>query len=412
MKILSTLFLIKMKKNLFTLLSVVTIIIAGCTDSGGEKIDSENWVSSDGLSIEQAFDKQLDDTQYIKDLEDYISYNIALNTNGTPYKSEMSLEADFDGNSSIQGWFEFSKENVFKSNDFESIDMVFELNAKEKDSEAAPVYSSWDVTLLYQDGEMYANVHNFGVDAGEWDMTAKMYTLLVDMVKDKWVDMELDEWVIISVDKDGDEKLSYLIWTLKNVLSTQDIESSPNFLNSLAEMIEIINSKIDLWISSNELTLVSHEIEYSQLSDGSIQKEFKWMFKWKESAFDLSFTVSKKWLDVHIYNIMQNGEYNQNDNNLEWMFTLRENKKSEYSVSFQSVKNQQQTADVEWKIEYDDGIEFSAKFNIVPSQIMAWKEISWKIEWEMKKEKIGGNVEMPELSWEIVSINEILSSLY
>jgi hypothetical protein len=40
-------FLIKMKKNLLALLSIATIIIAGCIDTEVIKINPENWISDE-----------------------------------------------------------------------------------------------------------------------------------------------------------------------------------------------------------------------------------------------------------------------------------------------------------------------------------------------------------------------------
>ena len=402
-----------MKKNLFALLSLATIIVAGCTDAEPIKIDAENRVSEEGSPVEQAFNKQIDETQYIKDLEDFISYDIALNTQSTPYISNISFDADFDKDSSVQWWLEFSWKNILKSKDLESIDIAFDLEARQTPTDSEPIYSSWDLTLLYQDNEMYANVHNFGLFMWEWNMTAKMYTLLVDMTKDNWINLEVNNWWIISVDKSGDEKIPHMMWTIKNILETKNIESSPDFISSLAEMIDTINSKIDLWISTNELVLLSHGIEYSELSDGSIQKNFTGSFQWKDSAFDLFFTSSKKWLDVQIYNIKEYDEDIQSyrDTESEFFFSIEENKKSDYSVIFQSIKHLQKVVDLKWNIKYSDAADFSADFVLEPLEIMAWQKISWTIEWSMKKEKLSGKEEFPTLSWEAVSINEILSSL-
>ena len=401
-----------MKKNLFALFLIPTIIIAGCTDSG-VKINSEDRTSKEWLSVEQAFNKQLDETQYIKDLEDFFSYNILLNTDGTPYVSTFSFDVDFDEKSSVQWWLEFSQKSAIKSKDLEKIDMQFNLEARQNPSDSEPVYSSWDITLLYQDGEMFANVHDFVVSMGEGNMTAKMYTLLLDMIKDKWVDLEVNNWWIISIDKDEDVKIPYIIWTLKNVLGIEDVQSNPNFLNSVAEIIDIINSHIDLWISTNELSLISYEIQNSELSDKTIQKTFTWSFQWKDSAFNLSFTVSKKWLDVYFYNISEYDTDIQNYRNTDSgiLFSIQEKGKSKYSVVFQSIKSKQKVVDLQWKIEYWDETEFSANFILEPIELMAWQKISWKIKGSITKTPRESKIEIPEITWDILSLSELLSSL-
>ena len=101
-KILSTQFLIKMKKNLFALLSIATILLAGCTDTQEVKIDVENIAPEELSEIEQTFNAQINEAQYIKDLEDFISYNISLDTEEKPFVSNILFDANFDENSSVQ----------------------------------------------------------------------------------------------------------------------------------------------------------------------------------------------------------------------------------------------------------------------------------------------------------------------
>jgi len=403
-----------MKKNLFALLSIATIIIAWCTDSDAVKIDAENRASDEWSSVEQVFKKQIDETQYIKDLEDFLSYDVFLSTENIPFVSKFSFEADFDGKSTVQWWFGFSQKKILKSEDLESMDIEFNLEATEDQNNAEPIYSSWDVTLLYQNDKMYANVHDFWLFMWEWNMTAKMYELLWGMVKDKWVDLEVNEnWWIISVNNDDSKKIPYVMWTLKNILTTDDVQSSPNFLNSIAEMIDTINSYADLWISTNELKLLTQKIEYSQLADESIQKEFIGSFQWSQSAFDLSFITSKKWLEVHVYNIKDYDEDLQNykDTESEIFLSLQENKKSNYSVVLQSTKYHQKVIDIDWKIKYSKTAEFSADFVLEPTEMAAWQKFSWKLKWNIEKNNLGYDEEFPELTWQIMSFNEILSSL-
>ena len=402
-----------MKKNLLALLSIATIIIAGCTDTEVIKINSENWISDEWLSAEKLFDKQIEQSQYIKDLENFLSYDILLNTEQKPFTSSLYFDADFDENSSVQWWLEFSQKKVLKSNSLESIDIEYDLDARKNWKDLEPIYSSWNVTLLYQNNQMYAYLHNFWIFMWEWNMPAKMYTLLWDMIKDRWVDLEVDNWWLVSVSTEEDKKLPYIIWTLKNILETKDIQSSPNFLNSVAEMIDVINLHINLWISTNELSIIDYEIAYSELWHETIQKEFTGSFQWKDSAFDLSFIVSQKWVEIHLYNIREYDDdiEDYKDMDSEFLFSLQENKKSEYSVEFQSIKYRQKVIDLQWKIKYSDDVKFSADFVLEPIELISWQKISWEIKWNIQKENLNGTEKFPELSWEIMSINEILSAL-
>lgn len=402
-----------MKKNLLALLSIATIIIAGCTDTEVIKINSENWISNEWLSAEKLFDKQIEQSQYIKDLENFLSYDILLNTEQKPFTSSLYFDADFDENSSVQWWLEFSQKKVLKSNSLESIDIEYDLDARKNWKDLEPIYSSWNVTLLYQNDQMYAYLHNFWIFMWEWNMPAKMYTLLWDMIKDRWVDLEVDNWWLVSVSTEEDKKLPYIIWTLKNILETKDIQSSPNFLNSVDEMIDVINLHINLWISTNELIIIDYEIAYSELWHETIQKEFTGSFQWKDSAFDLSFIVSQKWVEIHLYNIREYDDdiEDYKDMDSEFLFSLQENKKSEYSVEFQSIKYRQKVIDLQWKIKYSDDVKFSADFVLEPIELISWQKISWEIKWNIQKENLNGTENFPELSWEIMSINEILSAL-
>lgn len=402
-----------MKKNLLALLSIATIIIAGCTDTEVIKINSENWISDEWLSAEKLFDKQIEQSQYIKDLENFLSYDILLNTEQKPFTSSLYFDADFDENSSVQWWLEFSQKKILKSNSLESIDIEYDLDARKNWKDLEPIYSSWNVTLLYQNDQMYAYLHNFWIFMWEWNMPAKMYTLLWDMIKDRWVDLEVDNWWLVSVSTEEDKKLPYIIWTLKNILETKDIQSSPNFLNSVAEMIDVINLHINLWISTNELSIIDYEIAYSELWHETIQKEFTGSFQWKDSAFDLSFIVSQKWVDIHLYNIREYDDdiEDYKDMDSEFLFSLQENKKSDYSVEFQSTKYRQKVIDLQWKIKYSDDVKFSADFVLEPIELISWQKISWEIKWNIQKENLNGTEFFPELSWEIMSINEILSAL-
>ena len=247
-------------------------------------------------------------------------------------------------------------------------------------------------------------------------MTAKMYTLLWDMIIDKWVDLEIHSGWVIEVDESDNKRLPYIVWTLKNVLKSERInEDSPNFLNGVAELIDTVNSRVDLWISTNELKMINHEISYSKLWDKSIQKEFTWSFQWKQSAFDLSFIASQEWIQIHVYNIKIK-EYDADisdysDTDTEFMFSLKEDKKSEYSVNFESSKLQQKVIDLKWKIKYADKLDFSADFILEPLEIEAWEKFSWKLDGYIIKKSWEFNEQIPEISGNVLLWSDLLSSL-
>jgi hypothetical protein len=93
------------------------------------------------------------------------------------------------------------------------------------------------------------------------------------------------------------------------------------------------------------------------------------------------------------------------------MFSIKEKGKSEYSVSFQSIKAQQKVADLHWKIEYKDNMKFSIDFVLEPLEIISWQKISWKMKWGITKKSWEWINEIPELSGEILSLSDLLSSL-
>lgn len=399
-----------MKKNTLILICFVTILLGWCFNSNSniENINPENEKSA-----EESFNTQIDQAQYLIDLENFISYDVLSITDNKPYTSELSISADFDENSSVQWGFDFSQKKVSKAYDNESSDIEFNIIADWTDKSLEPFEASWSILLLYQNKEMYANLHNLGVFMWEWNMTAKMYTLLWNSLVDKWVNLEINSWWIVSVDKEKDSRIVHILWTIKNVLKTEDIQDSPNFLWSIIELLDTMNSYIDLWVSTNELRLIKWDISYSKLSNDIIQKTFVWEFQWKDSAFDFSFSASKKWLEMHLYNIK---EYDEDvsdyiDIDSEFSLSIQEDGRSEYSVDFKSIKYEQTVADLHWKLDYDDIVKFSADFVLEPLEIVAWQKIEWELKWNINKKSWVDNQQFPELSWEIVSISEILSSL-
>jgi hypothetical protein len=266
---------------------------------------------------------------------------------------------------------------------------------------------------LYKDNEMYAKLHDLNIFMWEWNMVAKMYTLLWDMLVDNWVDLEVHSWWIIVINDKENVRLPYIVSTFKNVLKTENIGDSSDFLWSVVELIDIISSYINLWVSTNELKLLDYDISYSMVSDSFIQKEFTWVFQWKDSAFDLSFITSKEWLDIRLYNVKEYDEDIQDyrDVDVEFVFSLKEKWKSVYSIIFQSLKDKQKVVDLQWELKSEDIVDFSADFVLEPLEIISWQKISWKLGWSITKNLWESDREFPEFTWKVFSLSELLSSL-
>ena len=61
-----------MKKNLFVVLFFVAAFLAWCSNNNVTKIDPEEWLLKNWVSVEQSFDNQVEEFQYVKDFEKYI----------------------------------------------------------------------------------------------------------------------------------------------------------------------------------------------------------------------------------------------------------------------------------------------------------------------------------------------------
>ena len=405
-----------MKKKLLVIISFAVVLLAGCDSSTTvTEIDTENWTSDEWLSVEKTFDQQVEEFQYIKDLEDFLSYKVTSITENKPYTSETSIDVDFDKSSSLHWWLEFSQKKYSKTNDFETSNIEFNLETNELEESSDPFETSWEISLLYQDNWMYLKVHDFDLFMWEENTNAKMLNLMWDLLKDKWVDLEINDWWFISLDTESDEKLPYIIWTLKNVLKSEWInEDSPNFLNGVANLIDVINSHIDLWISTNELKLLTQEDKYFQLSDWFIQRMFTWTFQWKESEFSLSFTASKDWLKVSLYDIKEfdAGLWYYTPTDSEFMLSIKENKKSEYDVEIELLKSDIKIAEIRWELKYLDWVNLWLNFVMEPLQLIAWQKISWKLEWSIVQNYWVDDSKFPTITEETLLISEILSSIW
>ena len=198
-----------------------------------------------------------------------------------------------------------------------------------------------------------------------------------------------------------------------NVLKTDQLYDSPNFLNSVAELIDTLNSHVDLWISTNWLSLKTvWEIKYSE-ANWIIQKEFKASFEWYQSAFDLSFIASQNWLEIYLYNIKEFDSDLQKfvDLDSEFFCSLKEIKKSEYEVAFWSTKSQQKIVDIQWNIDFNDTIKFGSNFILEPLELVSGQKISWRLDGYLIKQSAKWDEVLPELSWDIVLFSDLLSSL-
>lgn len=399
-----------MKKNLIILLSFTTILLTGCFNSNNQTTKIE-W--EDITLAEQTFNNQVEESPYITDFENFLSYNILSITEDKPFTSDFNLNVKFDEKSSVQWWIEYSQKKISKAHNLENYDMDFNIKAEQIENDSEPFDLSWSVSLLYKDDEMYANLHNLNVFMWEGNMVAKMYTLLWDLLIDNRVNLEIHSWWLISIDEKENAKLPHIIQTLKNVLKTENIESNPNFLSNMAEILDTINSYIDLWISTNELKITNHEISYYNLWNNTIQKEFTWLFQWKDNTFDLSFTASNKWLEFHLYNIKEYDEdiSDYKDIDLEYLFSIQEKNNSEYSILFQASKAHQKVANLEWTIKYADTIKFYGDINFEPLELIDWQKISWTLDWSITKKSCEPDIEIPELTGDILSLSELMSSL-
>ena len=401
-----------MKKTRLALIPFATLLLAWCFNWNSVKeIDAENWVSNKWLTAEEVFNNQIEQTQYIIDLDEFLSYEILSEVEDKPYTAEYLVSAKLDQDSAIQWGLEISQNKVVKAHNLKNSEISFDVEASVESWELDPFALSWNISLLYQDEKTYANLHNFWLYMWEDNMTAKMYSLLLDMIKEKWIDLEMEEWAISSV-MDG-FKLSYLVWSIENMLKEWDVKSD-TFTTRMSEFVDAINSYVDLWIYVDGLTLKSSDnFSYSELSDWSIQKSFTWSFEWTYSSFDMSFVASKKWMDVYFYNIKRIDANTQtfNDLNIENFFSIQEEKKSEYKLNFWSVNWNEKVANIEWTLKYSTPVKLSAIFELIPENILTWQKISWNIDWKFTKKASNWNETVPELTWTILLLSELLSSL-
>lgn len=403
-----------MKKKLLLLLCFVVVLLAWCNNSKTIEINPNTWTSKEGLSVKDLYNQQIEETQYIKDLESFLSYNILSLTEDKPFVSDMLLEANFSDKSSVQWWMLFSQKKYSKAHDLENMEISFDVKTEQSQDNLEPFYASWSLSLVYQNDDLYANIHNFWVYMWEEDMLAKMYTLLWESLINQWVDLEAHSGWIVTLNEKEDIKLQYIVWTLKNVLKSEWInEDSPNFLNGIAELVDTVNSRIDLWISTNALTLLKKEIKYYQLSNWLIRREFTWTFQWEKSEFSLVLSSDKNWLKVQLYDIKEFSEDAQSyvPTDLELVLSIKENQRSEYWVEFELLKNKKSTVDIDWTLKYNNQLNFNGMFKLNWWELIQWQGIMWSIEWKIVKTSPNGDEVFPEVSENKILLSNIMASL-
>jgi hypothetical protein len=168
----------------------------------------------------------------------------------------------------------------------------------------------------------------------EENINAKMYTLLLDLVRDKRVNLQVhSNWIVQIDEKSNLWKLSE---NLKSILTTSNEKWNSELLSNLAEFIETTNGYINLWISTEELSIDSpQEISYFELDNWTIQKGFTWHFKSKESIFDFTFLASDKIIKFNIFNIKTKDDENLEDLDSEFYLFIEETNKWEYKIDLE-----------------------------------------------------------------------------
>jgi hypothetical protein len=243
----------------------------------------------------------------------------------------------------------------------------------------------------------------------EENINAKMYTLLLDLVRDKRVNLQVHSNWIVQIDEKSD--LWKLSENLKSILTTSNEKWNSELLSNLAEFIETTNGYINLWISTEELSIDSpQEISYFELDNWTIQKSFTWHFKSKESIFDFSFIASDKLIKFNIFNIKTKDDENLEDLDSEFYLFIEETNKWEYKIDLEQSKLKQKIIDCKWTIKYWDTIKISWNFILEPIELISGQKISWKLIWNISKNR-SDEPKLPELTWNILLLNELLNSL-
>lgn len=390
-----------MKKNIIIWLSLLFCFLYWCWNKQPTPIDDSNRKSENWLSIDETFNKQIENAQYLLDLQDFFQKNDNENI-------KTKINAKFDEKSTLQWWFIFSKDKISIWED-ENSEISFDIVANSTQTDKEPFETSWSLSLLYENDEVYVQLHNFWLFMWEGNINAKMYSLLLDLLRDKRVNLEVHNGWVIQIDQKSNPKK--LAKDLKNILTSSNNNQNSEFLSSLSEFIETINWYIDLWISTEELSINSpRDISYSELDNWKFQKEFTWYFKSKESAFDLSFIANTKWININIFNIKSKNDENYEDLDSDFSLSVKETDKWEYKFDLESSKLKQKVIDFKWTVNYWDIIKISWNYILEPIELISGQKISWKISWTISKNN-SWDIKLPELTWDILLFNELLNSL-
>lgn len=390
-----------MKKNIIIWLSLLFCFLYGCWDKQPTPINDTNRKSENWLSINETFNKQIENAQYISDLQDFFQ----LNDNES---IKTKINAKFDEKSTLQWRFNFSKDKISIWKD-ENSEITFDIVANSTQNNKEPFETSWSLSLLYKNDEVYVQLHSFWLFMWEENIKAKMYTLLLDLVRDKRVNLEVHSSWFIQIDENSNPE--NLAKNFKNILAISNETWNPNFIQNLSEFIETINWYTDLWISTEELSMnYPREISYSELNDWIIQKEFTWHFKSKDSIFDLSFVANTQWISFNIFNMQSRNGENYENLDSDFSLSINETTKWKYKFDIESSKLKQKVIDCKWTIEYWDIVKISWNFILEPIELIKGQKISWKLTWTVSKNN-SWKLKLPELTWNILLFNELLNSL-
>lgn len=390
-----------MKKKLLLRCLILSLPLSGCWGNKDlQQIDPSSRTSQNWLSVEQEFADQLWKSNYLSDINDFFSLDRLNKTQKSDFSSDEKINIVFDKKSSIDWWVALSIQKSAQWGDDIS-DIIFDIEADDKKTD--PFQMSWEISLLNYSWASYLQIHDFNLFNGEWNMQAKMFYLMANELKNKWIDLEISkEWANVNLMDIG--------WYLFDVSQfSENISDSSESLKWLQNILSLIDEHAKLWIDFQDLSLTSvKKISYAEDKNGTIWKNFEWSFGSKSTNFDVLIDSSQKWIHLYIYNINEFDEdvatFRQRE--LELDIKLEENKKSDYSLSISLLRSKQKTLDLSWKIIFDGWVNIDADFVLEPLEIIAGQKISWKMYGEIKKAD-SINKEIPQLSWEILSISKI-----
>ena len=92
------------------------------------------------------------------------------------------------------------------------------------------------------------------------------------------------------------------------------------------------------------------------------------------------------------------------------MISIQDNKKSNYDVALLITQNWYTIADIQGVIDFWKTAKVSAKFILQP-ELLAWEIVSWSLSGNISKRSPKGSEKIPEISWEIVKLSDVLWSL-